>query len=502
MRKTLTILIFTLICLLSGCTKPAPKEDLGETVIEGFRLHSFLQNNMVLQRDSDCTLWGTATQGVKVFAKPSWTDDRYEGQAGTDGVWEIILPVPSVIEGNPAQTIKVYNGTDEILLENLLIGDVWILGGQSNMAISLNQSENAKAEIAKADHPLMRYYQIDQSGSTNPVFDWKSVIRGHKWMSVTPYNANGVSAVGYYFAKEIIAQTGVPIGIINTSKGSAPIKPYIPEADFEADKVLVENFTKNESGVFYNSMVYPIQRIACKGFLWYQGESDWLKWEYYDRAQLTLMESWRKVFNCSDDAPFYYVQLTPYGNGKRWDYSNVFYESGQIEGYALMREAQARVRMKDSNTGMAVTMDIGDLDDIHPKKKAQVGQRLARLALNKDYGRSDVECMGPVYKSMHLENGILKLQFDNAEGLRTNNNLDPVHFYVSAGDAVYSEAAAEIQGEEVWLRSELISASTSVDNLTVRYAFLYAAQTNLENSSSLPAEPFRTDTWDSVTYIH
>lgn len=501
MRKTFTVLTFTLIFLLSSCTKAPLKEDLGESIIEGFRLHSFLQNNMVLQRDSDCTLWGTATQGVKVFAKPSWADHRYEGQAGSDGVWEVVIPVPPAIEGNPPQTIRVYNGTDEILLENLLIGDVWILGGQSNMAISLSQSENAQAEIAKADHPLMRYYQIDQSGSTNPVFDWKSVIRGHKWLSVTPFNAGGVSAVGYYFAKEIIEKTGVPVGLINTSKGSAPIKPYIPESAFEADQVLVENFTNNESGVFYNSMLHPIERIACKGFLWYQGESDWLKWEYYDRAQLTLMESWRKAFD-RDDAPFYYVQLTPYGNGKRWDYSNVFYESGQIEGYALMREAQADVRAMDSNTGMAVTMDVGDLDDIHPKKKAQVGERLARLALNRDYGKTDVEYMGPVYKSKSLDNGILKLRFDNAKGLRTNNNMPPVHFYVSAGDAIYSAAAAQINGEEVWLKSELISSAVSAEELDVRYAFLYAAQTNLENGASLPAEPFRTDMWDSVTYQH
>ena len=492
--------------LSCGCNKTPEQEVLNETVIEGFKMHSLLQSNMVLQRESDFILWGTATEGVKVFARPSWTDDRYEGQAGADGVWEVKVPVPSAIEGNPAQTIKVYNGTDEILLENLLIGDVWILGGQSNMGISLNDSENPAAEIAKADHPMMRYFLVHQAGSNNPVFEWSSTQNGHKWWVVSPGNAANVGAVGYYFAKKVIAETGVPVGMINTCMGGASIKSYIPKEIFDADAELVENFKDLEPGRLHNSMVNPVMRFSCRGFLWYQGEADWVQWNHYAHAQLVLMDHWRESFNCPDDAPFYYVQLAPYGHSKGWDYPNVFYESSYIQNYALMREAQGSIRDLTVNSGMAVIMDVGDLDDIHPKKKAEVGERLARIALNRDYGMSDVEYMGPVYKSKVLDGGVLKLKFDNAAGLKTKDGQAPVHFYVStAAASEFSAATAEIHGEEVWLTSELISAAESADALHVRYAFLYAAETNLENGAGLPAEPFRTDEWnnnESVKYIY
>lgn len=490
--------VVMIVCFLCGCDKTNDNEDL--IVSDGFRLHSSLQSNMVLQRDSDFILWGTANKGVEVKVNVSWTDEQYEGIADSEGIWEVIVPVPSVIEGNPEQTICVSCGAEEVTLKNLLIGDVWILGGQSNMMMSLSKTEKHDVETAKADYPLMRYFRINQLGSNKPLFDWYSFTQGHKWEVVSPSNADDVSAVGYYFAKEIIQQTGIPVGLINTSVGGMPIRSFIPKEVFEADQVLEANYSDLETGRFYNTMVYPIHRISCKGFLWYQGEADWAKWMYYERSQLTLMKTWRERFNCRDDAPFYYVQLAPYGNGQKWNYPNVFYQSGKLESYALMREVQAGIRERDPNTGMAVTMDVGDLDDIHPRRKAQVGERLARLALNKDYGMSDLKYLGPAFAGMSLEGGVLKLRFDNAEGLRTNDDKAPVHFYVSGGDAVYSAADAQIKGEEVWLCSDLISAAESVTDLTVRYAFLYAAQTNLENSAGLPAEPFRTDDWETVRY--
>lgn len=498
MTKKLTFCISVFIFILCGCDKE--EDENAQAVIDGFKIHSCLQSNMVLQRESDLILWGTASEGAEVTATPSWIDEEYHGNAGQDGVWEVIVPVPPAIDGNPPQTMEICCGAEKVILRNLLIGDVWILGGQSNMNISLSRSERADAEIANANHPLMRYFHIHQPGINKPMFDWYSVTKGHKWEVVSPSNAKDVSAVGYYFAKEIIEKTGVPVGLVNTSVGGMPIRSFIPKDVFESDEVLGANYDELDTGRYYNSMVYPVQRIACKGFLWYQGEADWAKWMYYERAQLMLMENWRDGFNCSKDAPFYYVQLAPYGVEQHLGYPNVFYQTGKLEGYALMREAQAGIRMKDANTGMAVTMDVGDLDDIHPKKKAQVGERLARLALNNDYGMKDIECLGPAYHSMTLDGEVLKLKFDNAEGLRTSDGKSPLHFYVSNGDAVYSAAEAEINGEEVWLRSEIISNAESVEILTVRYAFLYAAETNLENGSGLPAEPFRTDSWDSVKY--
>jgi len=506
MVKKLSFIIATaFVAICCGCAKDPgenpSKEKLDETVIEGFKMHTCLQDNMVLQRNRDFTFWGTATKGVKVFARPSWTDERYEGTAGADGIWKVSVPVPDAIKDNPAQSVKVYNGTDEYTLNNLLIGDVWILGGQSNMGISLSMSENGAAEIAAANQPLMRYYLCHQSGKNEPLFDWDSFpTGGHQWVAVSPSNADWIGAIGYYFAKYIIEKTGVPVGLLNTSMGGASILSYIPKTLWDSDKEISDHFNDIAAGRLHNSMVNPVMPYSCKGFLWYQGEADWTKFTYYPHAQVALMDYWRKNFNCPDKAPFYYAQLAPYAHSQDYETPSEFYKSGMYEGYPMMWEAQGSIRNLTTNTGMAVLMDVGDPTNIHPEKKQPVGERFARLALHNDYGMSDVECMGPVFKSKKLEDGVLKLSFDHADGLKTNDGKAPVHFYVAGNNPVYMAASAEIHGNEVWLTNDLIATAPSADLISVRYAFLYAAETNLENGSGLPAEPFRTDSWSTVTY--
>lgn len=489
------------VCCACAKEPSGNQEILDEDVIGEFTMHSCLQNNMVLQRNRDFTFWGTAAEGVKVFVRPQWSDERYEGTTGKDGVWTVSIPVPEAIEGNPAQSVRVYNSSSDYRLENLLIGDVWILGGQSNMGISLSMAENGTEEIARADQPMMRYYLCHQSGKNEPVFDWEEFrTGGHKWEVVSHSNADWMSAIGYWFAKYIIEKTGVPVGLVNTSMGGASILSYIPKRLYETDSEISSHFNGVEPGRLYNSMVHPMEPFSCKGFLWYQGEADWNNWAYYAHAQVSLMEDWRKNFNCPDDAPFYYVQLAPYADSQDYTEPAVFYRSGQYEGLPLMREAQGSIRSLTTNCGMAVTMDVGNPNNIHPEKKQPVGERLARLALHYDYGMESETCFGPVYKSKALENGILKLSFDNSEGLKTSDGGAPVHFYIAGEDGIFEKATAEIHDGQVWLTNGLTGSASSADALDVRYAFLFAAETNLCNGDGLPAEPFRTDGRESVSY--
>ena len=205
--------------------------------------------------------------------------------------------------------------------------------------------------------------------------------------------------------------------------------------------------------------------------------------------------------------PFYYVQIAPWGFDQNTASKDWFYTQGPHVGWAYMREAQALTREQVSNSGMAVTMDVGDPDDIHPTNKRPVGERLARLALNQTYGRSDVACLGPRYNSLKVENGVVKLLFDNAEGLKTNDGQAPKHFYVAAAAGRshrFYPAAAEIHGSEVWLTCpDVVTASTTAADVAVRYAFLLYPMTNLENGAGLPAEPFRTDPWSTdISYVY
>ena len=256
----------------------------------------------------------------------------------------------------------------------------------------------------------------------------------------------------------------------------------------------------------YNSMVHPLLPLSARGVVWYQGEGNWGDYPIYPLLMKTLINGWRRNFAHSE-MPFYYVQIASWGFGQDTSSKEWFYTQGEAIGYAYMREAQALTREQVSHSGMAVTMDVGDPDDIHPTNKRPVGERLARLALNGTYGRSEVACLGPRYNSLKVENGVVKLLFDNAEGLKTNDGQAPKHFYVAStagSEHKFWPASAEIHGSEVWLTCpDVVTTSTAASGVAVRYTFLLYPMTNLENGAGLPAEPFRTDSWSAeISYVY
>lgn len=514
MKKRFFALI-AVFALLGGCS--SGEGGPGEEEVEGtFTLHSFLQDGMVIQQNQPFRLWGRATAaGVKITAKASWDQAQYTCKASADGLWELAIPVPAAPSDNAPQSISVSTSLLKRSLRDLLIGEVWLLGGQSNMAFAMNQVLDAPTEIAAANYPNIRFFTVQPSNAANPIFDWRDKTDPYgQWYSTSPATAGAQSAVGYYFGLMLHKELGVPIGLVNTSYGGATAQAYTPLEALTANRSLKENFVDPYTAdpnmnvlvrpaELYNSMVYPLLPLSIRGVAWYQGEGNWGNHAIYPLLMKTLIAEWRRNFNLGP-IPFYYVQIAPWGFDQNTSSQDWFYTQGVHIGYAFLREAQALTREQVSGTGMAVTMDVGNPDDIHPTNKRPVGERLARLALNQTYGRSDVRCLGPRYNSLKVENGIVKVLLDHAEGLKTNDGQAPKYFYVAsaAGAHRFYPAAAEIHGTEVWLTCpEVVNASTTAADVVVRYAFLLYPTTNLENGAGLPAEPFRTDDWPSTSDV-
>lgn len=517
--KKLYFVLVAVFALLAGCS--SEKGDSPEDGVEGiFRLHSFLQDGMVIQQNQPFRLWGEASAAnVKITAKASWADREYSCKAGADGTWVLEIPVPAAPSDNAPQSIVISTPLRKAALRDLLIGEVWLLGGQSNMAFAMNQVLNAPDEIRAADYPNIRFFTVQPSNTADPIFDWERDIPAPygKWYSTSPATAGAQSAVGYYFGRMLHQELGVPVGLVNTSNGGATAQAYTPLEALEGDSRLKTAFVdpyKADPNMnvlvrpaeLYNSMVHPLLPLSVRGVAWYQGEGNWDNYPIYPLLMKTLINAWRRNF-ASSEMPFYYVQIAPWGFDGDTSSQDWFYTQSVHIGYAYQREAQSLTREQVSHSGMAVTMDVGDPDDIHPTNKRPVGERLARLALNQTYGRSDVRCLGPRYNSLKVENGVVKLLFDHAEGLKTNDGQAPNYFYVASAAGQphrFYPATAEIHGSEVWLTCpDVVTASTTAADVAVRYAFLLYPTTNLENGTGLPAEPFRTDDWSTdISYVY
>jgi len=487
--------------------------------VEGrFTLHSSLQNGMVIQQNRPFRIWGRSLAGVKVTAAPGWTDRTYSTIVPEGGYWTLDVPVPAAPADNAPQSITVSTTLQTETLSDLLIGEVWLLGGQSNMAFSMTQTDNAQAEIAAADYPLIRYYATSPQGAESEQYDWRNRTEPYyTWYKTTPETVGRQSAVGYYFGRMLHETLGVPIGLVNTSNGGATAQAYTPLSALESSATLKATYVDPFAGhpnvlvrpaELYNSMVHPLHPLSIRGVCWYQGEGNWDTYATYPELMRTLIGSWRRGFGQAD-LSFYYVQIAAWGFGGPTGEQEFFYSNGPYKahsGYFYLREAQARTRDEVEHTGMAVTMDVGDPEDIHPIWKRPVGERLARLALHDTYGMTEIACLGPRYRSHRVENGVVKVAFDHAEGLRTSDSSAPKHFYVAstAGSThEFRAAAAEIHGDEVWLTCpEVVPPAAAAADVAIRYAFLLYPVTNLENGEGLPAEPFRTDGWAPEAYSY
>ncbi|RYZ96103.1 MAG: sialate O-acetylesterase [Sphingobacteriaceae bacterium] len=475
--------------------------------IAAFKIAQVIQSNMVVQQKKPFRIWGTSQAGDVIALQADWTGKISKITASNDGKWLGEIKVPAAVKGDfKAHTITIKYKTGVVKLTNLLIGDVWFASGQSNMEMRMatvpgwgTGVKDFEKELPQANYPYIRLYKAEMGIEFEP----QQEIKGGEWEACTPKSAAGFSGVGYYFVRELFNSLQIPIGVVGAAIPATGAQNFTDINVLLADSVLkkkyVDPYTKaidsirakndkhttlaslNYPGLVYNKMIYPFQDLSIKGFIWYQGESNNEDGKLYTRLTEAKLAGWRRDFT-QGDLPYYFVQMTPYKWGKN---------DSTLNWYAKFREAQVDI-LKTKNTGMAVTMDIGEPDNIHPLNKKDVGIRLAKVALHDTYGENIVY-RGPQYKQFKVDGNWVKVQFDGktiGSGIKTIDRAAPRHFYIAGVDKKFYKAEARIIGNEIWLNTREVQQPVAV-----RYAFTNAPLTNLAGSTGLPAVPFRTDNW-------
>lgn len=460
------------------------------TLYSQLRLPSVISDNMMLQRNSEAKIWGWDEPGTEITVRAGWTTDKFIDIAGEGGKW--MVTIPTIIAGGP---YNIYiTGSEERVIRNVLLGDIWICSGQSNMEYKINwmggwsnpQFERDSIDLVKNKYPLIRLFQAERNASPQPLDDLSG-----KWMPVNHKNVAGFSAVAYFFGRELNRKIGVPVGLVSTNWGGTPAESWTSAETLAKDENLEYYREKDYSGeddyrkpsYLFNGMIHPLLDMSVTGAIWYQGEANTGDALHYRKLFPAMIKDWRKHFG-QGDFPFYYVQIAPYK-----------YDAPMVG--ALLREAQL-MTLDVPGTGMVVTADIGNPDDIHPVNKQEVGRRLARNAMALHYGVRGLKYSGPLYQKMEVfeKDGLKKIRLffnHTAYGLESTEGA-PRCFEIAGADGVFYKAEAIIEGDNVIVWSPEVA-----EPIAARYAFSNAAEPNLYNSEGLPASPFRTDEWEVDT---
>jgi sialate O-acetylesterase len=429
-------------------------------------------DNCVLQRDMEIPVFGTGTDGEKV----SVTLDQDKAEATVkDGKW--LAKLKPLKAGGP-YTLTIAGNKDKVECKNVLVGDVWVCGGQSNMEMGMGGTANAKAAIEASANDKIRLITIPRHGKPSPQDDVSA-----KWEVCGPQTVGGFTAVGYYFGRALQKDLNVPIGLINSNVGGTPAERWTPKEALAAEPAL-DVYAKNaNSSDLYNAMIHPLIRYAVKGAIWYQGESNAGQAYRYRTLFPTMIKSWRTAWN-EGELPFFFVQLAPFMKIE---------DHPTDSNWAELREAQLLTLKNVPKTGMAVITDVGDEKDIHPKQKQPVGERLAQAARAVAYGEK-VEPSGPIYASMVVSGPEVTLKFDHVgQGLMMKGDK-LTGFTIAGEDKKFVNADAKIVGDTVVVSSPEVPKPASV-----RFGWANYPVVNLWNKDGLPASPFRTDTWPATT---
>lgn len=520
--------LFAMFCLLSaGATDGSPagpeepsKPAAGE---DAFQLATPFQDNAVLQRNQKVPIWGKSIPDDQVTVE--FSGQEKSTAADSNGRWRLELdPMPpnttaEILVASSAKTGKT------LQIRNIVVGDVWLCSGQSNMVWSLMDSSTGAAEMASADYPLIRGFRVESLVSEQPA----DSIRGGNWVVAQSKTDNPAespirhfSGVAYHFAKALFEETGIPVGFIQSAYGGTIIEawmaqdsvaasPFFPQIQERWEKLLgsmperIANYEKsleeyektlaagekpkgprprNPRGLeterhrpasLYNGMIAPMAPYALAGFLWYQGEADTGRPQEYEDLFPRLLRQFRKDFG---DHPFYFVQLPNFSTHKN-------NPSGRQ--WAIFRETQAKLLEQD-RTSMAVTIDVGDAMDIHPRNKADVGRRLALLAL-RDLGKSSIVSSGPVFEMAVPEGRLMRVKFKGAPelDLRTGE-ASALSFEVAGAEGEFFPAVAVLDGNDLLVGSDKVPTPTAI-----RYAWFNNPSAILFCKNGLPAAPFRSD---------
>jgi sialate O-acetylesterase len=437
------------------------------------RLPSVISDNMVLQQNSSVKLWGWANPAEKVFITATWNNNTDSTKTNGAGKWQIMIQTPSA--GGP-YTITI-RGNNTIVLKNVLVGEVWIASGQSNMEMNYGWGlPQMKADLPGAYNANIRFFNIPKTTAEAPQEDVRA-----SWVVCDSNTVKSFSAVAYYFGKKLNAELNVPVGLIGASWGGTPAEVWTPAEVVNTDQTLSDAAKKLTPsgnwpitpGYTYNGMIAPLTDYSIAGAIWYQGESNTGTASTYHPLFSSMIQAWRKKWK--KEFPFYYVQLAPYAYGNK----NIA---------ALLREAQTKT-LQLPHTGMAVINDLPvDTSDIHPKDKRSVGYRLANIALADIYNRN-IPAKSPLYKSMTVDKNQIILSSNNASTL-TQQGKTVTGFFIAGNDGSFYPAQAKIVGNTVVVWNEQVPQPAAV-----RYAFSNTAIGNVFSREGLPLAPFRTDNW-------
>ncbi|MDE7078178.1 MAG: glycoside hydrolase family 88 protein, partial [Alistipes sp.] len=446
---------------------------------------------MVLQQQTRAAVWGKADPKEKIAVRVSWSERVYRTAADRNGRWRLDIETPAAATG---QQMTVCGSRDSIVIRNILIGEVWLCSGQSNMEfpVARHPKDKWKTGMVDCDEQMkdasfdnLRLFHVEHQLAPDGELDDCT----GRWVVCTPDNLKEFSAVGFVFGRELHKELGRPVGLIQATWGGTHAESWMPRSVMEKNKLyadVLEQFDPKNikrqkdwckvPATLWNGMIRPIVPYTLKGCIWYQGESNSVRAEKYQDVFTQLIAAWRKAFE-APGLPFYFVQIAPH-----------------YQQPAAIRDAQFRTWRSVPRTGMAVITDGGDSLDVHPRNKRIPGERLARWALNRDYGRK-VACESPYYLSHRTEGPTLAVKFANAEGLHAASGGPIEGFLVAGADRRFYPAEARVEGDEV-----LLSAPQVGEPVAVRYGWGKWFRVDLVNGAGLPAVPFRTDEWGPDSY--
>lgn len=461
----------------------------GQTIAaqQKLKLPALVSDNMVIQQSAEIHIWGWAEKNKTVEIIPSWTNTLVTVNSDGDGKWKTTIKTPTA--GGP-YTIRLKSREESITLKNVMVGEVWLASGQSNMEMPIkgyaSEPINGNNElILHSKNPNIRMFTVKRNSSPQPVEDCVGA-----WKESSPENTPDFSAVAYVFAQKLNRVLDIPVGIIHSSWGGTPVEAWTPKEAMERAVTAEEKSTFRYNSVenkreqdapsqLFNGMIHPLLNYNIKGVIWYQGESNRNHPEVYQKTFPLMIQNWRQLWY-NKKMPFYYVQIAPYGR-----------YSGEVNS-ALLRETQLKTMDLLDHVGMAVTLDIGENQSIHPAEKIKVGERLSYWALAKDYDIQGIQFSGPVYKSHEVDGNKILVSFDHATVGLSSYGASLNDFEIAGKDRVFHPAKVKIlRNGIVEVHSEKVSTP-----IAVRYGWKNLLTGTLFNTFGLPASSFRTDNWE------
>ncbi|HZK93915.1 MAG TPA: sialate O-acetylesterase [Prolixibacteraceae bacterium] len=442
------------------------------------RLPSIIGSHMVLQQNSEVKLWGWCSPAEKITIKTSWDTITYRATGESSAKWLQKIKTPAA--GGP-YTITINETT---ILNDVMIGEIWLCSGQSNMELGGDQGlKQSLNEAPKANNQNIRFFYISKSTSETPQENCEG-----SWKVCTPEEMKHFSAIGYFFGKNLQQTLNVPVGLINSNWGGSPAEVWTPKNLVENDPELKAASSKLTPaawwpvlpGLTFNAMINPITNFEISGAIWYQGESNVGTYSTYKQLMNTMIGSWRKAWE--KDFPFYFVQIAPFSG----------YGNNNVS--ALLRETQTSC-LSIPKTGMVVVTDlVDDLSNIHPINKIDVASRLANLALSENYGKTGLAYKFPMYKSMKNEKEKIRIEFENANNGLISKDKVISEFFIAGENHQFLPATAKIDGNSVIVWNKTVKAPVAV-----RFGFSNTAIPNLFSKEGLPVNLFRTDSWEVDT---